>query len=275
MPKTLYVFGYSVWSAAAELAVLELGYSESEVTQKTVTLVNGDNFDPSFLKINPLGTIPTLEADGRVFTNTTEVIAYLLQHAPRKVKAGTPAVIEAVHDQKYDPNFSMLVARDEQELAAKGSGLQGMFLANRQAALERYIADPAAAEYKNFYEPRLAANGGLLEIFRRKAPADVQAGYFVQSQTHFDAVRSALFEVYPELLPTSGFIGGEVPGEDDFHMIAWVTRIAFIIGATSSADGLDAFERAYGAPVPVKVAAYWGAWAERESWKKVYAETLH
>lgn len=59
---------------------------------------------------NPLGTIPTLEADGRVFINTTDVIAYLLQHAPRKVKAGTPAVIEAVHNQKYDPNFSMLVA---------------------------------------------------------------------------------------------------------------------------------------------------------------------
>jgi hypothetical protein len=71
---------------------------------------------------------------------------------------------------------------------------------------------------------------GLLEIFTRKAPADVQAGYFVQSQAHFDAVRSALFEVYPELLPTSGFIGREVPGEDDFHMIAWVTHIAFIIG---------------------------------------------
>ncbi|KAJ7351512.1 hypothetical protein DFH08DRAFT_694430, partial [Mycena albidolilacea] len=184
-------------------------------------------------------------------------------------------LLSCVRYEKYDPNFSMLVARDEQELAAKASGLQGMFRANRQAALERYIADPAASEYKDFYEPRIAANGGLLEIFTRKAPADVQAGYFVQSQAHFDAVRSALFEVYPELLLTSGFIGGEVPGEDDFHMIAWVMRIALIIGATSSADGLGAFERAYGAPVPVKMAAYWGAWAARESWKKVYAETLH
>ncbi|KAJ7714842.1 hypothetical protein B0H14DRAFT_2413396, partial [Mycena olivaceomarginata] len=127
---------------------------------------------------------------------------------------------EAVHDQKYNPNFSMLVAHDEQEFAAKASGLQGMFLPNRQAALEKYIADPAAGEYRDFYEPRVVANGGLLEIFTRKAPADVQAGYFVQSQAHFDAVCSAFFEVYPELLPTSGFIGGEVPGEDDFHMIA-------------------------------------------------------
>ncbi|KAJ7796817.1 hypothetical protein B0H14DRAFT_3494409 [Mycena olivaceomarginata] len=252
MPKILYVFGYSVWSAGklhfALLRnwLLELGYSESEVTQKTVTLVNGDNFDPSFLKI-------------------------------------------------YNPNFSMLVAHDEQELVAKALGLQGTFLPNRlypllllylwinsitarragQVALEKYIADPAAGECKDFYEPRIAANGGLLAIFTRKAPADVQAGYFVQSQAHFDAVHSALFEVYPEHLPTSGFIGREVPGEDDFHMITWVTHIAFIIGATSSADRLGVFERAYGAPVPVKMAAYWGAWAARESWKKVYAETLH
>ncbi|KAJ7806330.1 hypothetical protein B0H14DRAFT_3484144 [Mycena olivaceomarginata] len=119
---------------------------------------------------------------------------------------------EAVHDQKYDPNFSMLIARNEQELAAKASGLQGMFLPNWQAALEKYIADPAGGEYKDFYEPRIVANGGLLEIFTRKAPADVQAGYFVQSQAHFDAVRSALFEIYPELLPTGGLIGGKSPG---------------------------------------------------------------
>ncbi|KAJ7351541.1 hypothetical protein DFH08DRAFT_806261 [Mycena albidolilacea] len=170
MPKILYVFGYSVW--------LELGYSESEVTQKTVTLVNGDNFDPSFLKILCYTILP-------------------------------------IH------LFALMRVCNKQELAAKASGLQGMFLANRQAAFQRYIADPAAGEYKDFYKPRIAANGGeetfggLLEIFTCKAPADVQAGYFVQSQAHFDAVRSALFEVY------------------------------------------------------------WGAWAARESWKKVYAETLH
>ncbi|KAJ7870486.1 hypothetical protein B0H14DRAFT_2281365, partial [Mycena olivaceomarginata] len=105
----------------------------------------------------------------------------------------------------------------EQELAAKASGLQGMFLPNRQAALEKYIADPAAGEYRDFYEPRVVANGGLLEIFTRKAPADVQAGYFVQSQAHFDAVCSAFFESTPSSSPPVGSSGGS-PRGDDFHM---------------------------------------------------------
>ncbi|KAJ7806356.1 hypothetical protein B0H14DRAFT_2610519 [Mycena olivaceomarginata] len=183
----------------AELAVLELGYSESEVTQKTVTLVNGDNFDPSFLK---LFVIPFFQ-------------------------------------------FICALIATNKNLRQRHRGLQGMFLANYVQGKQHWRGTlqtllPASTKISTSLE--LAANGGeetfggLLEIFTRKAPADVQAGYFVQLQVHFDAVRSALFEVYPELLPTSGFIGGEVLGEDDFHMIAWVTRIAFIIGTTSSAD---------------------------------------
>jgi hypothetical protein len=34
-------------------------------------------------------------------------------------------------------------------------------------------------------------------------------------------------------------------------------------------------EQSLGQPVPQNVVAYWDAWVVRESWKKVYAETLH
>jgi len=54
-----------------------------------------------------------------------------------------------------------------------------------------------------------------------------------------------------------------------------LTRIAATSGATSADDALVAIEGAYGAPVPGKVSAYWGAWTARPSWKKVYAAGLH
>jgi hypothetical protein len=116
---------------------------------------------------------------------------------------------------------------------------------------------------------------GLLAIFKGAAPAEHKAGFFAKSQAHFDSVKGAVFELLPTFLPGAGFIGGETPGEDDFHVIAWLTRIAETVGAKSGDGALAAFEAAYEKPVPAKVAAYWTAWIARPSWQKVYAGGLH
>ncbi|KAJ6519540.1 hypothetical protein C8R45DRAFT_25474 [Mycena sanguinolenta] len=274
MTKTLYVFAGSVWAAAPELAVAELGYKDGEIISKTINLVEGENFAPSFLKLNPAGTLPTLESDGQVYTSTADVTTALVKDAPIKVKAGS-GVIKTIHEEKYDPNFAMLLARNETELAVKSAGLAGMFLSKRQAALEKFAADPAAESYKAFYETKKKQNGGMLAIVTGKAPEEHKAGFFTQSQAHFENVKGAVFEVLPGFLPDSGFIGGEIPGEDDFHVGAWLTRIAATTGGKSADDALAAMEKAYGAPVPAKVTAYWGAWTARPSWKKVYAAGLH
>ncbi|KAJ7357076.1 hypothetical protein DFH08DRAFT_912120 [Mycena albidolilacea] len=274
MAKTLYIFAGSVWAASAELAVAELGYKEGDITVKSVNLVEGENFAPSFLAINPAGTLPTLEADGQNYTSSTEVIRALIKDAPVKVKEGS-AIIETFHQETLDPNFAMLLARDDAELTAKSAGLAGLFLSRRQAALEKHAADPGAEPYKAFYETKKGQNGGLLAIVTGKAPAEHKAGFFANSQKHFEAVKSAVLEILPGALPDSGFVGGEVPGEDDFHLGAWLTRIAATTGAMSADDALAAFEKAYGVPPPAKVASYWGAWTARPSWKKVYAGGLH
>ncbi|KAJ7275327.1 hypothetical protein B0H12DRAFT_1319100 [Mycena haematopus] len=273
MAKTLYIFGGSVWAAVAELAVAELGYQEGEVTFKSINLIEGENFAPSFLKLNPEGTLPTLESDGQVYRSSAEVTAVLVKDAPIKVKAGS-GIIKTIHEEKYDPNFAMLLARNEAELAGK-TGRAGTFLSKRQAALEKFSTDPEAESYKAFYETRKGTNGGLLAIVTGKAPEEHKTGFFVRSQAHFDSIKGAVFEVLPGFLPDSGFIGGEVPGEDDFHVGAWLTRIATTTGGKSAADALAAMEKVYGAPVPAKVAAYWAAWTARPSWKKVYATGLH
>ncbi|KAJ6508855.1 hypothetical protein C8R45DRAFT_969051 [Mycena sanguinolenta] len=284
MTKTLYGFEASIWTAVTELAVAELGYEDGDITTKAVNVVEGENFAPWFVKLNPAATVPVLESDGKVYTSTEGVVACLVKDAPVKVKAGTAAIIETIHEQKYDPNFALFLTRDNAEMTAKRTALPGTFqalpttfLANRQRILEKYVHEPDsdAAPYRAFYEGKLAENTGMRALFTGTARTEEQAAFFTASQAHFETVKQAVFEVFPAFLPESGFIGGAVPGEDDFHAGAWFTRIAAIFGATAAEEGLAAFEKAYGAPVPAKVAAYWEAWTRRASWRKVYAKWLH
>ena len=79
----------------------------------------------------------------------------------------------------------------------------------------------------------------------------------------------------PTILPESGFIGGAQPGEDDFHVGAWIARVAWVCGGDKEAEGYKALEKELKGDVPPKVVAYWTAWSVRPSWKKVYEETLH
>ncbi len=114
MPATLYTFSASVWGAAAELAVAQLGYPAGAVEAKTTNLVEGQNFEPSFLDKNPNGTLPTLEVDGGiVYKNTTDVVKYLASQAPTPLPAPSPEqqeLIRVIHEEQYDPNFALLLA---------------------------------------------------------------------------------------------------------------------------------------------------------------------
>lgn len=85
------------------------------------------------------------------------------------------------------------------------------------------------------------------------------------------------FETLPShLRSASPFLGGERPGVDDFHVAARVAHLASLFGAKKSEEGLEAFKKGFGGKeVPVEIVKYWEAWTPRESWKKVYAETLH
>jgi hypothetical protein len=103
----------------------------------------------------------------------------------------------------------------------------------------------------------------------------VKIGFFEQSKAHWDAVRSFILNILPAYLPNSGFVGGVKPGEDDFHVAAWLARIASARGAKKTEQGLKELEKEVGMSVPEKVAKYWNAWAQRESWKTVYQDGLH
>ncbi|KAK0246057.1 hypothetical protein EDD85DRAFT_783775 [Armillaria nabsnona] len=136
MSPTLYTYGGSVWSAAPELAIAEL-YPADAIATKTINLVNGENFDPAFIDINPSATLPTLTAGGKTYKSTADVISYLVAHAPKPLStpASHKAIIEKVHEDQYDPNFALLLVRDESERVAKAAALPKTFVENRASFL--------------------------------------------------------------------------------------------------------------------------------------------
>ncbi|KAF9044887.1 hypothetical protein BDZ89DRAFT_1099705 [Hymenopellis radicata] len=232
MPATLYTFSASIWGAAAELAVAQLGYPAGAVEVKTINLVEGQNFEPSFLDKNINGTLPTLDVDGEVYKNTTDVL------------------IRVIHEEQYDPNFALLLVRNPEELAAKAAAIPKLFVAGRQATLNRLVADPAAAKYADFYKAKLEGNGFLLNFFE-------------VSQAHFEKLRALIYEILPKQLQAEN-------GEADFHVVAWLTRIAATSGGTSAGDAVEAIEKSFGAPLPPTVKSFFTKWIPRDSWKTVY-----
>ncbi|KAI5122581.1 hypothetical protein M0805_004798 [Coniferiporia weirii] len=268
----LYTFGGSVWSAAPELALQELGYGSDGVETKIINLVNGENFDPSFIKINPKATLPTLAANGKTYTSTVEVISYLIANAPKQ--PGKPSgtdLVKRIHEDDIDPNFALLLSRNDEEKTARAGGIVLTFLSNRQAALEKHSVTPEGAEFSDFYVDKIAANGGLLAVYADKAHPDAKQKFFETSEQHWANLRTFILETLPGYLPSSGFIGGESPGEDDFHVGAWLARIVATIGGSDT----SALPNEIKQDVPLKVKTYWKTWSDRDSWKLVYAGGLH
>jgi hypothetical protein len=69
------------------------------------------------------------------------------------------------------------------------------------------------------------------------------------------------------------FISGARPGVDDFHFGAWLARVASLLGAHTSKEGVDALQRRF-EPLPENVKLYWAAWISRDSWVKAYPDSV-
>jgi hypothetical protein len=111
----------------------------------------------------------------------------------------------------------------------------------------------------------------LKAIYEGNVPAEAKQGFFATSTKHWENIRKFVLEEVPQVLPDEGFIGGERPGEDDFHLGAWLARIVGVVGGKD----IDDLKEELGQDVPEKVVKYWQTWSARDSWKTVYAEGLH
>ncbi|KAL1760852.1 hypothetical protein FB107DRAFT_269561 [Schizophyllum commune] len=311
----LYTIPQSVWASAARLAIYELGYEDS-VEFMDINLAEGENFLPEFLakaSPNPNGTLPTLQTPEGTLTNTTDVIKYLVEHAATgtAMKSGDATLVESLHSDALGPNFAKQMARNNEELAAKADAFLLAFLEGRQRALEEQSARAAAAPYKDFYDAKKTSNGEFLAIVNGSAPVDVNEAFFDKAKALHENVRLFVYDELPRVLPNPGgdmpwetssnmlreassnmlketssdsghFLSGDLPGETDFHLAAWLARTFFTCGAEQVGDASEQArdasgkaKAAFGGPMPPTVLAYWNAWVARPSWGKVYGQGLH
>ncbi|KZT57069.1 hypothetical protein CALCODRAFT_517677 [Calocera cornea HHB12733] len=273
----LYVYPPSVWASVPELALIELGYHPDAVLRRVVDLSEGENLGPDFYEINKRATLPALEADGKHYTSTIEVTKYLVEHAPTPGKTGQhQSVIDAVHAEELDPNFAKIAARCENELGKKQElGLEE-FATERYAAAVQYAAH--RPEMQAFYEAKLPQLEELHALYAGSASAEQQQAFFQKSTMHWQAINSFIWEKLPHYLPHTGFIEGPEPGEADFHVAAWLTRIVACCMDTQSTnvnDEMQALARELCDEVPEEVDRYWAAWTQRQSWRMVYRDGLH
>lgn len=75
---------YSFWRTSATYRVrVALALKDLTATEHTVDLIKGEQRDPAFLKINPMGAIPALLEPGHPpMTQSTAILEYLDEIAP-------------------------------------------------------------------------------------------------------------------------------------------------------------------------------------------------
>ncbi|KAI0032136.1 hypothetical protein K488DRAFT_86169 [Vararia minispora EC-137] len=268
----LYTFHLSIWSAAADLARIELGLID-KVDAKGVNVLEGENLSPEFLKINPGATVPVLVSDGVLYDDTTATIDYMIAISAVKIARRTP-LTAAVHDDSLDPNFMLRSARNEDDVARKAGGKGA--IATRLARIKEYGALPSAVPFQEHFDRRDATFSTMLDVFNGTASESVKQAFFATSQANYDAAKTFVLDTLPAAIKEGPFVAGAGPGEDDLHVAAWLFRAARSAGAVKEREGIEAFERWFGTAVPEKIKVLWSAWVVRDSWKTVYPDgTLH
>ncbi len=76
---TLYHYWSSVCSQKARICLAEKGLKWQS---KHVDLFMFDNWDPSYVALNPKGVVPTLDHDGRIVIESNLIIEYLEEAVP-------------------------------------------------------------------------------------------------------------------------------------------------------------------------------------------------
>jgi len=271
-----YTFEDSIWCLAPLYAAAELGYADDAIEYKQVNLIKGENWEPEFIKINPKTTLPTLVADGKVYDSTNAVTSYLISHAPNK--AGNPSgtdLVAKLHEDSIDPNFALVSVRSDAEVAAKREGLPGLFINSRHAKLHELL--PASpSEFKAFYEGKVPQIDFLAAVYAPGAPDAVKTPFFEKSTQLWADIATFLQMTLPSYLPENGFIGGDKPGEDDFHLAAWLSRIVLVAGGDQAKpEGIEVLEKIHPKLTNVhgKIVSYWELSVSRPSWQKVFGSS--
>ncbi|KAH9836481.1 uncharacterized protein C8Q71DRAFT_866831 [Rhodofomes roseus] len=346
VPKAaLYYFPTSVWE--------EKGYGADELDLKLVDISKGENYAPSYLRLNPQATVPTLvvplqktlaadmESRYKAIQDSKSIVEFLDKSRSTQSRTNTtsdapapslsPAtiafsavftkLIDLLHSPAADPNaLTYMNARTPAELRALAAYERPKFAA-RRAALAQLLADNEAAKIRvsektrAFWEVKKVATEKFLDVYdEADTPAEKLDDKARERRTLFlsDAseawarVRDVLTQLNQEII--GPYTLGDQLSLADLHLAAWLARLITLAGGTLADDGTVAIgklEAHVGGPgggfALVKdfsvaearrragltvqdpesrerqnrLAAFWDAVRERQSFKNVYKDGLH
>ena len=153
--------------------------------------------------------------------------------------------------------------------------------------MKAFAGTREARVHKAFYDKKIASMSKLSALLNGQATEDTKRDFFARSTALWDAIKVFVLETLPAALShhhhdgdnnpddsiEGAFIRGAGPGVDDFHIGAWLARVASLLGAHTSKEGVDALQRRFG-PLPENVKLYWTAWIARDSWVNAYPDSV-
>ncbi|PCH33676.1 hypothetical protein WOLCODRAFT_22163 [Wolfiporia cocos MD-104 SS10] len=205
VPKAaLYYFPKAIWPSAPLLALEEKGYGSDEIDLKLVDLSKGENYAPSYLRLNPNATVPTLvvplhntlspevESRYKSLQDTKSIVEFLdksrstqsrthttssapspsLSPATIAFSAISDKIIDLLHSPAADPNALLyLNARNEaalQELSRE----RLQTLSARRDAVAQLLTDNESAKIRvsektrQFWELKRVAIEKFLDVYQ-------------------------------------------------------------------------------------------------------------
>ncbi|PPR08123.1 hypothetical protein CVT24_012367 [Panaeolus cyanescens] len=211
IPKAvLYYSPISIWSAVVLLTIAEKGYGKDELEYRVVDIGKGENFDPTFLRINPKATVPTLvvpyensltggtESRYKALTGTIAAVEFLdksrspLSRTHTTSQAPAPALTPAtiagsnvcktviddiIHSNEADPNtLRFMNGRNQEQLQKVAKQYLGM-CQERQAVLKGYLGQAddgtikVSDKVKGLWTEKLHQTTFLIEVYQEAEKA--------------------------------------------------------------------------------------------------------
>ncbi|KAI0001591.1 hypothetical protein BJV77DRAFT_968756 [Russula vinacea] len=267
IPKAvLYYDARSAWSLA------EKGYGKDEMISSSWTFVaKGENFSPSFLRLNPKGTVPTLivplenslspqmESRYKAIADTEALIAFLdksrsaMSHTHTTSAAPAPAlspatvalsstaksIIALLHSDSASPELLFhLNARDLPALRTAAVGVSA-FLKGRKEALVRYLAEDETKEVRvsektrTFWlEKKSATENSCLDSELSETGRKAREEYFEKTKRHGKSVLHLSSLAH---LPLISIV--------DVHLAGWLHELVILSGGSGRDSGTVATAR--------------------------------
>ncbi|TIB93291.1 hypothetical protein E3Q19_01323 [Wallemia mellicola] len=294
-PSTLSPHSYP--SSLVRLCMLEKIYESKDLKLIQVDLNMGDNFHPSFLSINPAGTVPLLLVPNAEsiqpdrapeFTRIadTKNICNFLATKRRSVPSLIPLphlvkksneIIDYLHSGDLDTNFLMLSATNNNELELNSSRAES-YLISRQTAFDRY-RHLCSLDRKNWFELKSQSNLDILNIYRFRSLNDDQIlsnrqDFFKASQKTWSNLKNFLRKVDIEL--SSNDSGPWIFGQDltlvDLHLAAFLARVIADINGNMNDEGIYKLYHICNLHLSKSMLLFWRNWLNRQSFRCVYME---